>query len=187
MSLEYQFSHGRYDLRFYDVPLCSICGCCFVTHKLLYENFSKVLLLVKQLRIHIQAKLDVLPVLNFFLAETRLRRMLQLKELNMILVLSDLTLNPRIITHHSRTSLGVTCQKIWRDPKPKFHKNLLLNGVLEAHLIWYLALMMQTRHTLIFLLSLRSLVLLSLKVLHLYICAISFSNSFSPDCKDRLS
>jgi hypothetical protein len=52
---------------------------------------------------------------------------MSLKELNKILVLFDLTLNPRIKTHHSRTLLGVMPQKIWREPKPKIHKNLLHN------------------------------------------------------------
>uniref|UniRef100_A0A452XHM8 AIR9-like A9 domain-containing protein n=1 Tax=Aegilops tauschii subsp. strangulata TaxID=200361 RepID=A0A452XHM8_AEGTS len=84
---------------------------------------------------------------------TKLPRMLQRKELSVILVLYDLTLNPRIKTHHSRTLLGVMYQKISREPKPKLH------------LARHLAPMMETCLTLIFLLSSRSPVLLSLKVL----------------------
>jgi hypothetical protein len=99
---------------------------------------------------------------------------MSLKEPNMILALSDLTLNPRIKHHHSRTWLGVMLQKIWRGLRPKFHKNLLYNGLLKTHPIWRLALMMQIHHTLTFLLSLRSLIPLFLKVLHLYIYVTSF-------------
>ena len=91
--------------------------------------------------------------------------MFLLKYLKVLPMLFILTLRLRVKTHHSRVLAEMMYWMVQRVLKPKIHKNLLLNGVQGTHLIWYLALRMQTLHILIFLQFLRSLVLLSLKVI----------------------
>jgi hypothetical protein len=102
--------------------------------------------------------------MNFYeFSETNLGQKFLLKYLKVILMLSVFT-RPRFKTHHSRVSVEMTYWMVQRVLKSKTLKNLLLDGVLGTRLIWHLALRMQTLHILIFLQSLRSLVLLSPRV-----------------------
>lgn len=91
--------------------------------------------------------------------------MFLLKYLSMIHILSHWTLSPRIKTHHSSALVEVTYRMLRRVLKSNMHENILLIGVMETQLIWYPVLRIQTLHIRIFLLFLRSLDLLSLKVI----------------------
>jgi len=100
---------------------------------------------------------------TLFQAETNLGQTFLLKYPKVIIMVSVFT-RPRVRTHHSRVSVEMMYWMVQRLLKSKTLKNLLLDGVLGTHLTWHLALRTQTLHILISLQSLRSLVLLSLRL-----------------------
>ena len=113
---------------------------------------------------YLVALLECLTQYEFvWFSETNLGQTFLLKYPKVIIMVSVFT-RPRVRTHHSRVSVEMMYWMVQRLLKSKTLKNLLLDGVLGTHLIWHLALRTQTLHILIFLQSLRSLVLLSLRV-----------------------
>jgi hypothetical protein len=68
-------------------------------------------------------------------AATNLGTTFLLKHLNMILILSNLISIPGAKTHHSRALVEAMSWMVLWVLKPNMCEKLLLNGVLETHLI----------------------------------------------------